>query len=204
MRRVAAGELSNAFAFIGAGGHHAGRRFFGGYCCFNDVCIGIAEVRRRGLARRFALLDTDAHHGDGTRDIVQDDPETLHVCVCGQTAMSRDGTKRDLTVAWDAADPDSAYVAAVRAAFPPACRAFRPDLVVWYFGFDGHRGDYGDMGLTAACFLGLTDLMVTVAAEVAGGRLVVVLGGGSRTELATALIPPIIARLADAAVGADR
>ena len=202
MRRVAAGELANAFAFIGAGGHHAGRRFFGGYCCFNDVCMGIADARRRGLARRTAILDTDAHHGDGTRDIVQDDPEVLHVCVCGQVHASGDGTKQDLAVVWDAAaDPDAAYLAAVRAAFPPACRTFRPDLVVWYFGFDGHQGDYGDLGLTAACFLGLVELMVTVAAEAAAGRLVVVLGGGSRTDLATALIPPIIARLADAAAG---
>lgn len=200
MCQVAAGDLANAFAFIGAGGHHAGRRTFGGYCCFNDVCIGIAEARRRGLAARVAILDTDAHHGDGTRDIVEDDPAVLHVCVCGQSYTSADGTKRDLDAWGDApADPDAAYLAAVRAAFPPACRAFRPDLVVWYFGFDGHRGDYGDQGLTAACFLGLADLMLGAAAETAGGRLVVVLGGGSRTELATALIPPILGRLADAA-----
>lgn len=199
MRRVAAGELTNAFAFIGAGGHHAGRDFFGGYCCFNDVCIGIADLRRRGLGSRVAILDTDAHHGDGTRDIVRDDPDVLHVCVCGQSHASADGRKLDLAVPWSAAgDPDTAYLSAVRDAFPPRCRAFRPDLLVWYFGFDGHRGDYGDLGLTAPCFLGLADLMIATAREVAGGRLVVVLGGGSRTDLATALIPPIIGHLADA------
>ena len=200
MRRVAAGELANAFAFIGAGGHHAGRNFFGGYCCFNDVCIGIAELRRRGLATRVAILDTDAHHGDGTRDIVLDDPAVLHVCVCGGAFASPDATKRDLCVQWDAAaEPNDAYLETIRAVFPGACRAFRPDLVVWYFGFDGHRGDYGDMGLTAPCFLGLADLMVSLAAESAAGRLVVVLGGGSRTDLATALIPVIIDRLVQAA-----
>jgi len=203
MRRVAAGDLANAFAFIGAGGHHAGRDFFGGYCCFNDVCIGIAEVRRCGLAARVAILDTDAHHGEGTRDIVVDDPEVLHVCVCGRAHVSADGLKLDLDVPWGAAaGRNAAYLAAVRAAFPPRCRAFRPDLVVWYFGFDAHAGDYGDLGLTTPCFLGLADLVVTAAAEAARGRLVVVLGGGSRTDLATALIPPIIARLADAAASA--
>jgi acetoin utilization deacetylase AcuC-like enzyme len=119
--------------------------------------------------------------------------------VCGHAHASPDGTNLDLDVPWDAPDPDAAYLAAVRAVFPARCRAFRPDLVVWYFGFDGHRGDYGDMGLSAACFLGLADLMIAAAAEAAGGRLVVVLGGGSRTDLATALIPPVIARLADAA-----
>ncbi|HBO70450.1 MAG TPA: histone deacetylase, partial [Deltaproteobacteria bacterium] len=32
--------------------------------------------------------------------------------------------------------------------------------------------------------------------EVCGGKLAVVLGGGSHTQLATSLIPPIIERLA--------
>jgi len=41
----------------------------------------------------------------------------------------------------------------------------RETTVVWYFGFDGHRGDYGDMGLTGPCFLGLADLMVSLAGE---------------------------------------
>src|SRR5512143_2502565 len=29
--KIAEGEIGNAFAFIGAGGHHSGRDFFGGY-----------------------------------------------------------------------------------------------------------------------------------------------------------------------------
>src|SRR5512138_394250 len=33
--KIASGEIANAFAFIGAGGHHSGRDYFGGYCCFN-------------------------------------------------------------------------------------------------------------------------------------------------------------------------
>jgi len=39
--------------------------------------------------------------------------------------------------------------------------------------------------------------MRRTADQVAGGRLEVVLGGGSRTDLATALIPPIIEILAE-------
>jgi len=37
-----------------------------------------------------------------------------------------------------------------------------------------------------------------VADEASGGRLLTVLGGGSRTDLATALIPPIIERMGEA------
>lgn len=202
MGRVALGELVNAFCFIGAGGHHAGRNFFGGYCCFNDVVIAFRQARRTGTLRRVAILDTDAHHGDGTRDLVGDDPDTLHVCICGEDYASQDGTKVDVA----APDPwaievsaDRAYLDLVRKVFPPRAARFRPDLIVWYFGFDTHQGDYGDLGLTSEAFLGIADLMINVAGQGCGGKLVVVLGGGSRTNLATALIPPVIARLAGVA-----
>jgi acetoin utilization deacetylase AcuC-like enzyme len=200
MDRIAAGELRNAFCFIGAGGHHAGRDFFGGYCCFNDVVIAIRQARRMGRLRRVAILDTDAHHGDGTRDLVADDPEVLHICVCSTDFTSADGTKVDVAAPSPSArdgSADRAYLDLVRQAFPDRARRFRPDLMVWYFGFDTHRGDYGDRGLTSEAFLGLAGLGLDTAREACGGKLLVVLGGGSRTDLATALIPPIIARLAE-------
>ncbi len=132
--RVAAGELANAFCFIGAGGHHAGRNFFGGYCCFNDVVIAVRQARRAGRLRRVAILDTDAHHGNGTRDLVADDPEVLHVCICSDEYTSPDGAKVDraapapwaLTVS-----PDRAYLDLVQETFPPRAERFRPDLAIW-------------------------------------------------------------------------
>ncbi len=196
---LADGAFERAFAFIGAGGHHAGRDYFGGYCCYNDVVIAIAHLRATRGIRRFAILDTDAHHGDGTRDLTARDPEVLHVCICGASSISPDGTKVDVplpeALRQGTADPDALYLKTAEAAFAERAAAFRPDLTVWYFGFDGHRGDYGDMGLSAKCFLGLADLMTRVADQASGGKLLTVLGGGSRTDLATALIPPIIERL---------
>lgn len=193
--KIARGDLERAFAFIGAGGHHAGREFFGGYCCFNDVAIAIAHLRETSGVRRFAILDTDAHHGDGTRDIVQNDPEVLHVCVCGMNYVSPDGTKVDVPAPRVGRDTDEAYLKIAEGAFAPRARAFRPDLAVWYFGFDGHQGDYGDLGLSLRCFVGLADLMVRTAKEASGGKLLTVLGGGSRTDLATRIIPEVIHRL---------
>lgn len=193
--KIASGELERAFAFIGAGGHHAGRDFFGGYCCFNDVAIAIAHLRDTSGARRFAILDTDAHHGDGTRDIFQNDPDVLHVCVCGMNYVSPDGTKVDAPAPRVGRDTDEAYLKISEVAFAGRARAFRPDLAIWYFGFDGHQGDYGDMGLSLRCFVGLADLMVRTAKEASGGKLLTVLGGGSRTDLATRIIPEVIHRL---------
>lgn len=193
--KICIGDVDRAFAFIGAGGHHAGRGFFGGYCCFNDVAIAIAHLREKCGVRRFAILDTDAHHGDGTRDIVQEDPDVLHVCICGMTYASPDGTKVDVPAPWGGRDPDEAYLQTAESAFAERVRSFRPDLTVWYFGFDGHQGDYGDMGLSLRAFVGLADFMVAAARDASEGRLLTVLGGGSRTDLATLIIPQVIHRL---------
>jgi acetoin utilization deacetylase AcuC-like enzyme len=197
MAALAAGELDRAFCFIGAGGHHAGRETFWGACCFNDVVIALRHVREISPLRRFAIVDTDAHHGDGTRQLIRDDPQVLHLCFCGDTYLSPDATKIDVDVTrvGQEADPDQAYLAAVRAHLP-AVASFRPDLLVWYYGFDTHRNDYGSIGLTEKAYFAMCDLMIATAAQL-GIPLQVVLGGGSLAELAAATIPGIIRRLAE-------
>jgi len=200
--KIAEGEIANAFAFIGAGGHHSGRNYFGGYCCFNDVALCIVNLREKYGLKRFAILDTDAHHGDGTRDLFQDDPDILHVCVCDMNCESPDGTKVDVPFpdpreGWQASrSMNDLYFESVARHFPPRVRRFRPDLIFWYFGFDTHQGDYGDIGLTGPCYWNVASLMRELSEEVCRGKLEVVLGGGSHTRLATYLIPPIINKLA--------
>jgi len=200
--KIAGGEIGNAFVFIGAGGHHSGREYFGGYCCFNDVALCIVNLREKYGLRRFAILDTDAHHGDGTRDLFRDDPDILHVCLCGTNYESPDGTKVDVACPshWGSGRTERSmneiYFDLVERQILTRVRKFRPDLIFWYFGFDTHQGDYGDIGLTGPCYWNIASLMRDLAQEVCGGKLEVVLGGGSHTQLATYLIPPIIERLA--------
>jgi len=88
------------------------------------------------------------------------------------------------------------YADLVEEQFPRRLRDFRPDLRIWYFGVDTHRGDYGDIGLTGPCYWRIASRMRELSEEVCGGKLAVVLGGGSHTRLATYLIPPLIERLA--------
>jgi acetoin utilization deacetylase AcuC-like enzyme len=204
--KIAGGEITNAFAFIGAGGHHAGRDDFWGFCCFNDVALCLVNLRERHGLRRFAIVDTDAHHGDGTRDLFRGDPDVLHVCFCGTDYESPDRTKVDVACPdpWEGAKDgrpmNDVYADLVGRNAPHRVRDFGPDILFWYFGFDTHRGEYGDIGLTGPCFFRLAGLMAGLADDVCGGRLEVVLGGGSQRHLATSLIPPIIERLAELTV----
>jgi acetoin utilization deacetylase AcuC-like enzyme len=205
--KICAGEIDNAFAFIGAGGHHSGKNYFGGYCCFNDVVIAITYLREIHGIRRFAIMDTDAHHGDGTRDLIKNDEDVLHVCCCGMASESSDGTKVDIRAPgsyWGfsvrdetVANVDQQYADNVKNEFYPRVKAFKPDLIFWYFGFDTHQGDYGSLGLSGRCYENIARFMKKTAEEISGGRLEVVLGGGSRTDIATAVIPPVIEILAE-------
>lgn len=199
--KIIEGEITNAFAFIGAGGHHSGRKYFGGYCCFNDVALSIVNLRERFGLKRFAILDTDAHHGDGTRDLFRSDAEVLHVCLCSTDYESSDGTKVDVASPSprhrDGGErpPNDVYFDLVARNFPDRVARFRPDLLIWYFGFDTHEGDYGDIGLSGPCYWNIARLVRELAERVCAGKLSVVLGGGSRRDLATRLIPPIIEEL---------
>ncbi|MBM4295444.1 MAG: histone deacetylase [Deltaproteobacteria bacterium] len=197
MEALARGEIDRAFCFIGAGGHHSGYRQFWGACCFNDVVIALTHVREISPWRRFAIVDTDAHHGDGTRQLVQDDPDVLHLCFCGADYTSPDETKVDVDVyrlGWQSG-VNRLYVDQVRRQLP-RIPWFKPDLLVWYYGFDTHADDYGALGLTEEAFFEICDLMLFISDET-GVPLQVVLGGGSLSHLAARTIPEIIRRLAE-------
>lgn len=197
MEALARGKLDRAFCFIGAGGHHAGRRQFWGACCFNDVVIAITQVREISSWRRFVIVDTDAHHGDGTRQLVKDDPDILQLCFCGTNYRSPDGSNIDVDVyriAWQP-NVNELYVDQVRR-YLPVIPEFHPDLLIWYYGFDTHADDYGALGLTEPAFFAICDLMMSCSTT-CGIPLQVVLGGGSLPHLATAMIPEIIRRLAE-------
>ena len=187
--RIWMGEIDNAFVFTGYGDHHAGRDFFGGGCYFNGAALAIAHLRRKFGARRFAIVDTDAHHGDGTWDIFGTDPDVLYTCYCSNS-FSEKNNNVNILVGFSITDEE--YLELVRKGFLSRVKVFQPEVVFWNFGYDGTRGDYGDIGLTPEFHVMLAEALKAMADEIAHGRLVIVLCGGSRRDLARYLIPRII------------
>jgi acetoin utilization deacetylase AcuC-like enzyme len=64
---VAAGARA-AYALCRPPGHHACPSAYGGSCYLNNAAIAAQALRRSG-ATRVAILDIDAHHGNGTQAI---------------------------------------------------------------------------------------------------------------------------------------
>src|SRR5829696_3630540 len=61
-------------------GHHAGPAFFGGSCYFNNAAAAAQRLRSRGV-ERVAIVDIDAHQGNGTQEIFWDRADVLYASV---------------------------------------------------------------------------------------------------------------------------
>ncbi|HEY3211447.1 MAG TPA: hypothetical protein VGL18_16965 [Actinomycetota bacterium] len=171
-----------AMALPAVGGHHAGRAFFGGMCLLNDVAIALSDLRTRGPWRA-AVLDTDAHHADGSMDTLGPDVDTMYVCVCTEGFPPPYPEKFDVRVAPGISG--DAYLEATLAAYVPRVRRFRPDMLVWYMGFDLLEGEYASLGFGTDVLRRLAQALASLADQETKGRLLVVLGGGkdgSRAE----------------------
>jgi len=183
------GEIDNAFVFTGYGDHHAGTQFFGGGCYFNGAAIAIQVLRKRFGAKRFAIIDTDAHHGDGTWEIFEEDPDVLYVCFCADPYWE-ENNKVNIQVPMRVKDEE--YLKLIREGFSPRVKIFQPEILFWNWGYDGTQGEYGDIGLTPECHILLAKELKKMAEEISGGRFIIVLCGGSRRDLARYLIPQVI------------
>jgi acetoin utilization deacetylase AcuC-like enzyme len=64
-----------AYACCRPPGHHAARACFGGSCYLNNAAV--AAARLRAQVKRVAVLDIDAHHGNGTQSIFYANPGVL-------------------------------------------------------------------------------------------------------------------------------
>jgi acetoin utilization deacetylase AcuC-like enzyme len=91
---------------------------------------------------------------------------------------------------------DHGYLALARDALEKWLKGFLPEIIFWNWGYDGTSGEYGDIGLSPGFHLRMAREIDKLAGEICDGRLVVVLCGGSRRDLASFLIPRILEILA--------
>jgi acetoin utilization deacetylase AcuC-like enzyme len=73
---VLAGDARAAYACCRPPGHHVTRSAYGGCCYLNNAAIAAAQLRA-ALGGPVAILDVDAHHGNGAQAIFHDDPAVL-------------------------------------------------------------------------------------------------------------------------------
>jgi acetoin utilization deacetylase AcuC-like enzyme len=74
-----------AYSLCRPPGHHATKNSFGGYCFFNNAAIAAKNLSRFG---KVAILDIDAHHGNGTQEIFYEDPKVFFCSIHGDPSYA--------------------------------------------------------------------------------------------------------------------
>lgn len=138
-----------AFALMRPPGHHATATTAMGFCYLNQIAVTALHAHAHLGAKRVAVWDFDAHHGNGTEAILGSPPHAAsgafffasvhqHPCYPGTGLTDLGPRIRNWPVPPRAPRPD--HVAALRASLD-AVIAFRPELILVSAGFDAYVGD---------------------------------------------------------------
>jgi len=187
---VLAGSVAHAINLAG-GFHHASLSRGGGFCIFNDLAVAARVARERRGVGKVLVVETDAHHGNGTEEIFNQDPTVVHVSfhedgrhlypgtgfIDDKGSGAGEGTK--INIPLPPYTGDEAYRYAFNRVLPPVVRHFEPNLILWQCGVDAHCMDpITHLSLKARTYKHLTETVHRLSHEFCGGRLVAFGGGG--------------------------
>ena len=184
------GEVKNGYALIRPPGHHALADLGMGYCLFSNLAIAIRCAQKDRPALRVVTVDWDVHHGNGTQDIFESDPQVLTISLHQERLFPHhtgdreergvgDGFGSNINIPLPPGTGNGGYQYAFEKVVIPAIRKFKPDLIAVSSGFDSCVFDpLGRMLVTAAGYQELTRMLMEVAEEVCAGKIMMVHEGG--------------------------
>jgi len=222
---VLSGASRNAFCLIRPPGHHCGRCGFTegvtslGFCLVNNVCIAIAYARLAWGIDRVAVVDFDAHFGNGTASILEGDDSSFYASVhlenifpatadCDATCtenfvsipIQAEGLSGEVADEEGQLEGRAGFRRAMASVILPALRRFDPEIVLLSAGFDAHRADPlgGEMGLLEEDFVWCTRAVLLAASAPDGacaGRVISCLEGGYDVTSTNALATCVAAHV---------
>ena len=203
IRRLDVGEGSVGFCAVRPPGHHALASRAMGFCLLNNVAVAAAALADRG--ERVAIVDYDAHHGNGTQDLFWSDPRVFYASMHEWPNYPGTGRIDDvgvgdavgstLNLPFPARTTGDVYRAGLDDVLLPALEKWGPTWLLISAGFDGHHRDpLTDLGLTAGDY---ADLTVVLSALVPAGRRLLFLEGGYDLEALSHCTGSVLSALVD-------
>ncbi len=144
------GVTTTAIHFPGAK-HHAQYDYSSGFCIFADFALA-ADIATKNHGKKIAILDVDAHHGDGTENLTADNPDVLTFSIHERGIFPGTGNENNpensvynLPLhsperAGDHGKGDAALLHGVDL-FLKLAEEFEADLIFIACGADGHQED---------------------------------------------------------------
>lgn len=211
---VLRGVHRNAYSLSRPPGHHCLPDYPNGFCLFNNIAVAIEAARAAGLGHRFAVLDWDVHHGNGTEAIFYEDPDVLTVSLHQERNYPMDtgdladrgrgaGEGANLNLPLPPGTGHTGYLAAMDRIALPAIRRFAPDVIIVACGYDAAANDpLGRMLATAETFDAMTARVMDLADDLCGGRLMMTHEGGYSESYVPFCGHAVLARLSGSAISA--
>lgn len=190
LRAVMAGEATNAYALSRPPGHHCLPEKPNGFCLLANIPVAIRAAQAENPDLRFAVIDWDVHHGNGTEAIFYDDPSVLAISLHQDRNYPMDtgsaadrgrgrGIGTNLNIPLPPGTGHRGYLAAFDRLVLPALHAYKPDCIIVACGYDAAAIDpLGRMLATADTFRQMTRRTMEAARDLCGGRLVMTHEGG--------------------------
>ncbi len=181
---VLEGQVEKAIICARPPGHHAPRIIHGirGFCSTNGDSIALEKILRENRGLRLAIIDTDAHHADGTEDIFFYNPDVLHISIHqdGRTIFPGSGFPETIggpvnpgnimNIPLPPGAGDSYLVGAIKKLVIPTIQKFQPDYIIHTLGFDGHISDpLSHLEYSSQVFADLTHLLNPHLTIIQGG-----------------------------------
>ena len=139
-------EAETAFCAIRPPGHHATPDRSMGFCLINNIAVTAASLIAKG--EKVAVIDIDAHHGNGTQEIFYFDPRVLMISIHQWPLYPGTGSEEEIgelngkgftvNVPLPPGSTGSTYRSALDKIVVPLVEDFQPDWVLVSAGFDAH------------------------------------------------------------------
>ena len=117
-----------------------------GFCFFNNVAISALRAADIHHYQRIAVLDFDAHQGNGTIDILGNDQRFLLLSSFQHpfypyTHYQESKYTNLVNVPLASGSGSATFRAAIEERWLPALKHFGPEIIIVSAGFDGHKDD---------------------------------------------------------------
>lgn len=194
---LAEGATAGAAVFcsVRPPGHHAEAALALGFCFLNNVAVAARYWQEKYQRSRVAIIDFDAHHGNGIQAAFEDDPEVLYISLHEHPTFSFPGTGyaeeigigpgrgATLNIPLLPGKGDVEVKEAFANQIEPALAGFQPEALLVAAGFDGHRlDDMSGLAYSTELYGWLGAQLASLSRRHCGGRLVSVLEGGYHLE----------------------
>jgi len=204
---VMAGDAGNAFVAMRPPGHHAETSTPMGFCLFGTVAIGAKYALEHHGLSRVAVVDFDVHHGNGTQDLLWNEPRALLVTSQQMPLWPGSGARSDtgghdnvLNLPIAPGGTGDQMRALYEAEVFPRLRAFAPEMIFISAGFDAHQDDpLAGLNWSTGDFKWLTQELCQIAADICSGRVVSSLEGGYDLDALADAVAAHVSALQEAA-----